>query len=160
MEAGRPHEIRPVAPVEARRIEAGIFNYNSDMTLDNNPFEITGMERLVEEQDGDYVGKRALERIRSEGVDRKLVGVEIGGEPLEWELTQFWPAYHEGTEVGHATTAIRSPRLETNIGYVWVPIALAEPGTELELELPDGTRRAGQTARIPFVDPAKKTPAA
>ena len=46
MEAGAPHGIRPIAPCEARRIEAGIFNYNSDFTLDNNPFEITGLERL------------------------------------------------------------------------------------------------------------------
>jgi Aminomethyltransferase folate-binding domain len=29
MEAGAPHRIRPIAPGEARRIEAGIFNYNS-----------------------------------------------------------------------------------------------------------------------------------
>ena len=31
-EAGEEFGIRPVAPVEARRIEAGIMNYNSDMT--------------------------------------------------------------------------------------------------------------------------------
>jgi serine/threonine protein kinase len=47
MEAGRPHAIRPIAPCEARRIEAGIFNYGSDMTIENNPFEIMGLERLV-----------------------------------------------------------------------------------------------------------------
>ena len=80
MEAGAEHRIRPIAPCEARRIEAGIFNYRSDITLDDNPFEVTGLERLVEEQDGDYLGKEALERIRSEDVRRKLVGVEIEGE--------------------------------------------------------------------------------
>src|SRR5439155_3512834 len=37
MDAGQPYDIRPVAPVEARRIEAGIFNYGSDMTQENNP---------------------------------------------------------------------------------------------------------------------------
>ena len=42
MEAGRPHDIRPIAPCEARRIEAGIFNYGSDMTIENNPFEVSG----------------------------------------------------------------------------------------------------------------------
>ena len=92
MEAGREDDIRPIAPCEARRIEAGIFNYRSDMTLDNNPFEVTGFERLVEDQEGDYIGKQALERIRAEGVSRKLVGMEIEGDPLDWELTQFWPA--------------------------------------------------------------------
>jgi glycine cleavage system aminomethyltransferase T len=159
MEAGAPHEIRPIAPAEARRIEAGIFNYRSDMTLDNNPFEITGLERLVEDQERSYIGKDALERIRADGVSRKLVGMEIEGDPLEWELTQFWPARSGGEQVGHATIAIRSPGLEMNIGYVWVPIELAEPGNELELELPDGSRRTARTAALPFVDPKKRKPA-
>ena len=43
---------------------------------------------------------------------------------------------------------------------MWVPAELAEPGTALELELPDGSRRGAQTAAIPFVDPRKMTPAA
>ena len=113
----------------------------------------------MEEQERDYIGKEALKRIRAQGVSRKLVGMEIEGEPLEWELAQFWPAYNNGDRVGHATIAIRSPRLEKNIGYVWVPIELADPGTELELELPDGSRRPARTAELPFIDPRKRTPA-
>ncbi len=160
MAAGAPHQIRPIAPCEARRIEAGIFNYRSDITLDNNPFEVMGLERLVEEQDQSYIGRDALERIRAEGVRRKLVGMEIEGDPMDWELTQFWPAHAAGERVGHATIAIHSPRLKKNIGYVWVPIELADPGNELELELPDGSRRTATTAALPFVDPRKVTPAA
>ncbi len=62
MRAGSRYGIRPIAPCEARRIEAGIFNCNSDFTLHNNPFEIMGLERLVEPQAADYVGKAALDR--------------------------------------------------------------------------------------------------
>jgi glycine cleavage system aminomethyltransferase T len=160
MDAGRPYEIRPIAPCEARRIEAGIFNYGSDMRLENNPFEVTGLERLVEGQEGDYLGKEALERIRREGVGRKLVGVEASGDPLEWELTEYWPAHHDGERVGHVTDMIWSPRLDRNIGYAWVPIHLAEPGTELELEPYSGDRRPARTAALPFLDPRKRIPAA
>ena len=67
MEAGKPHKIRPIAPCEARRIEAGIFNYGSDMTIADTPFHVMGLERLVETQDADYIGKAALEEIRAEG---------------------------------------------------------------------------------------------
>ena len=67
MEAGKPHNIRPIAPCEARRIEAGIFNYGSDMTINDTPFHVMGLERLVEPQDADYIGKAALEEIRVEG---------------------------------------------------------------------------------------------
>ena len=79
-EAGKPYNIRPIAPVEARRIEAGIFNYGSDITIANNPFEIMGLERLVEPQAADYIGKAALEEIRVKGVKRKLVGIEAPGD--------------------------------------------------------------------------------
>ncbi|MGH2723836.1 MAG: glycine cleavage T C-terminal barrel domain-containing protein [Actinomycetota bacterium] len=160
MDAGRPHDIRPIAPCEPRRIEAGIFNYGSDMTLEHNPFEVTGLERLVEEQEAEYIGKDALERIRSDGPARKLVGVEMGGEPLDWELTEAWPAVHDGNRVGRATAMVWSPRLERNIGYVWLPIELAGPGVAVELEPVDGTRRPAVTAALPFIDPVKRIPAA
>jgi len=158
MEAGKPHEIRPIAPCEARRIEAGIFNYGSDMTIENNPFEVSGLERLVETQDADYIGKAALERIRVEGVSRKLVGIEFGGDALPFELSEKRPALHDGQNVGTVTDLIWSPRLEKNIGYVWLPIELAGPGTQLEIESPDGSRVAAQSAAIPFIDPRKQVP--
>src|SRR5437867_10820715 len=41
MEAGKKYEIRPIAPSEIRRIEGGILNYGSDMTLENNPYEVS-----------------------------------------------------------------------------------------------------------------------
>jgi aminomethyltransferase len=158
MEAGAPYDIRPIAPCEARRIEAGIFNYGSDMTIANNPFEISGLERLVEEQDADYIGKAALEAIRRAGVRRKLVGIEVPGTALPFEIAEKRPAVHRGRQVGVVTDLIWSPRLATNIGYVWVPIELAAPGTELEVEGRDGSRVAGRTAALPFIDPKKQIP--
>ncbi len=158
-EAGEEFDIRPVAPVEARRIEAGIMNLNSDMTLENNPFEIMGFERLVEEQPQDYIGKDALERIRREGVKRKLVGIELEGDELRAELSWFWPVSKDGTQVGIVTDAVWSPGLRKNIGYVWVPVQLSQPGTELDVESEQGAL-TGRTAAIPFVDPRKEIPAA
>jgi aminomethyltransferase len=158
MEAGRPHDIRPIAPCEARRLEAGIFNYGSDITIENNPFEVMGLERLVEPQEADYIGKAALERIRVEGVKRKLIGIEIDGPPLPFEIADKRPALHRGERVGTVTDLIWSPRLERNIGYVWVPIELSEPGIDLEVVGADGERAFGRTASIPFIDPKKQVP--
>jgi aminomethyltransferase len=160
MEAGAPYGIRPIAPCEARRIEAGIFNCNSDFTLENNPFEIMGLERLVEAQEADYVGKAALERIREQGVTRKLVGIEASGDPSYFEITEKRPALAGGERVGHVTDLVWSPRLERNIGYVWVPIEFADPGNDLEIEWKSGERTAAKTAAIPFIDPRKAVPAA
>jgi len=159
MEAGAPYGIRPIAPCEARRIEAGIFNCNSDFTADNNPFEVTGLERLVETQEADYVGKAALERIRERGVTRKLVGIEAPGDPSYFEITEPRPALAGGQRVGRVTDLVWSPRLKRNIGYVWVPAELAAPGNDLEIEWKNGERTPAKTATIPFLDPHKKVPA-
>ena len=158
MEAGRSHDIRPIAPCEARRIEAGIFNYGSDMTIENTPFEVSGLERLVEAQEADYIGKAALEHIRIVGVKKKLVGVEVEGDALPFEISEKRPALVDGQAVGTVTDLIWSPRLERNIGYVWMPFGLSRPGTELEIESLDGTRVPGRTAAIPFIDPKKQVP--
>ena len=160
MSAGEPYRIMPIAPCEARRIEAGIFNYGSDMNLDNNPYEITGMERLVElNAPADFIGRKALEAIKARGVSRKLVGVELSGEAMAAELIEYWPVIHDGKQVGHVTDAIYSPRQERNIGYAWVPIELAGPGTELIARSPHGDLGA-RVARLPFIDPKKSIPTA
>ena len=166
-EAGAPFDIRAIAPSEARRIEAGIFNYGSDMRTEDTPFHITGLERLVElDQEADFIGKDALRRIAEEGVDRKLVGIDIGGAPMsdEGALNDLWPV-HDATDpngdagdgIGRVTAGAWSPRLERNIGYAWVPATHMAVGTSLTLEAHDGPRDA-TVAALPFVDPTKEIP--
>jgi aminomethyltransferase len=157
--AGEEFGIRVAAPSMAKRIEAGMMNHGSDITIETNPFQVMGLERLVEEQPQDYVGKDALERIRGEGVKDRLVGIELEADHLEIDPADFWPVFHDGTEVGRVTDAVWSPRLERNIGYVWVPTELSEPGTKLDVESQHGAL-VGTTAAIPFVDPKKQVPAA
>jgi aminomethyltransferase len=158
--AGEEFQIRPIAPSEARRIEAGIFNYGSDITLADTPLHVMGLERLVEEQPQDYIGKSALETLRATGVDRKLVGIELHGDQLRAEMSRPWDAFVDGEQVGRLTDAVWSPGLEKNIGYVWVPIELAAPGTALDVVTERGEHLDGMTAEIPFVDPRKERPAA
>ena len=141
-------------------MEAGIFNWGPDFNWRHNPFEVTGLERLVEEQKEDYIGKEALERIRREGVNRKLVGVEIGEVMMPWEQEEFWPVLAGGKEVGYVTNAVWSPRLEKNIGYMWVPIELATIGTTVDVAWPFGPAVTGRVAALPFIDPNKDIPKA
>lgn len=51
----------------------------------------------------DYVGKASLERIREEGVNRKLVGIEAPGDPSFFEITHARPALVGGQPVGRVT---------------------------------------------------------
>ncbi len=156
MEAGKPFGIRPTGPSDIRRIEAGILNYGIDMTLDNNPYEL-GLGWLVDlDQETDFIGKDALARIKTEGTSQKLVGVEIGGDALDLNMTR-WPVKAGDAEVGFITSAIYSPRLEKNIGYAMVGIDHAELGTTLTVEAPPGDAEA-TVVRKPFVDPKKDLP--
>ena len=158
MEAGAEFDIRAIAPSDQRRMEAGIFNYGNDMDINNNPLEITGLERLVElDNDNQVVSRIALERIAREGISRKLVGVRIEGEPLSLWLEDFWPVIHEGREVGRLVSASYSPRLQFNMGYVWLPTELAELGATVEVLSPAGPWVATVTA-LPFLDPDKDVP--
>jgi aminomethyltransferase len=156
MEAGRPFNIRPTGPSDIRRIEGGILNHGVDMTLDTNPYE-AGLDRLVDlDKDAEFLGREALRRVRAEGVKRRLVGVEIEGAPIEFNMTP-WPVRKDGEIVGRVTSAIYSPRLKKNIGYAMAPAAHAAMGTELEVETPNGAARA-VVVPMPFVDPGKKIP--
>jgi len=156
MEAGAPHGIRPTGPSDIRRVEAGILNYGCDMTLENNPYQV-GLDRLVDlDKADDYMGKEALARIREEGVSRKLVGVELGGDRLGFNSTKM-PARVDGEDVGRVTSALYSPRLDKNIGYCWVPVALSAPGSRLRVETPGGEVDA-TVVLMPFVDPGKDIP--
>jgi aminomethyltransferase len=160
-EAGEPFGIRAIAPSEARRIEAGIFNYGSDMRVEDAPFHVSGLEKFVElGQDQDFMGKAALARLAETGVDRKLVGVDIGGDPMtdEGALNDVWPVHEAGGDrIGRVTAGAWSPRLQRNVGFAWVPASHMAHGTELQLGDPRGARPA-TVAPLPFVDPNKDIP--
>jgi aminomethyltransferase len=153
MEAGKPFGIAATGPSDIRRIEAGILNFGIDMTIENNPYEI-GMERLVDAAKAhDFIGKDALKRIREKGPSRRLVGLEIGGAPLDLNMTR-WPVRIQGPALGHVTSAVHSPRLRKNIGYAYVPVEHAAEGTRVEVATSAGPREA-TIVKMPFVDPAR-----
>ena len=159
-QAGEPFGIRAIAPSEARRIEAGIFNYGSDMRIEDTPFHVSGLEKFVElDQAHDFMGKAALARLAETGVDRKLVGIDIGGDPMtdEGALKTCGRCI-----VGRGSDRARDRRR-------LVAEAGAQRGVRVGAGLAHGGRyeaRAGRPARheaatvtaLPFVDPNKDPP--
>jgi aminomethyltransferase len=157
MEAGKPHNIRPTGPSDIRRVEAGILNWGADITLADNVYEV-GLEWLVDEQKpGAYIGREALARVKAEGVRRKLVGIEIEGDRVEFNVTK-WPVKAGSETIGRVTSAIYSPRLERNLGYAMVPTAYAAVGTNFTVDVPGSGARRATVVPKPFVDPKKDIP--
>ena len=158
MAAGKPYNIRPIAPCEARKIEAGILNHGQSMNIENNPYQIMGFERLVEEQGNDYIGKEALKKIKQEGVKKRLVGIKVELERTALWMEDAWAVYKNDEKIGKITDLAWSPRLNQNIGYVWLPTTFSNPGVEVEIKSSEGMLK-GTTADIPFIDPKKEVPA-
>ncbi|MFT5258863.1 MAG: glycine cleavage system aminomethyltransferase T [Saprospiraceae bacterium] len=154
MAAGEPHNIQPGHTSSIRRIEGGMLSYHADMDNQTNPYEL-GLGRLVNlKSDIKFVGREALEKIKKEGVSRMQVGLEVEGDPLPASNTTFWPVLNFGAEVGYVTSAIYSPRLDRNIALGFVHTEFSGIGTQLEVQMPNGTGKA-RVVEKPFYDPRK-----
>lgn len=154
MEVGKPFKLKPGHTSSIRRIEGAMLSYHADMDSNTNPYEL-GLDRLVNlDSDIEFVGKAALQKIKKEGVLRKQVGLEIGGEPLSGPNTTVWPVFVGETNVGSLTSAIYSPRLERNIALSMVKSEFATVGTRLQVQMPRG-RQSATVVEKPFYDPRK-----
>jgi glycine cleavage system aminomethyltransferase T len=160
LEVGKPYNVKPTGPSDIRRIEGGILNWGADMTYENNAIEL-GLERLVDFSlpEDACISIGALKKIKAQGVKRKLVGVEIEGEPFPALNSVKWAAHRAdgGAAIGKVTSAIYSPRLKRNIGYSWMPADMAKDGTKVRVETEWGPR-AATVVPMPFVDPDKRIP--
>ena len=82
---------------------------------------------------------------------------QIDGERVPFNDRRWSVRDDAGTPVGNITSALYSPRLERNIGYAWVPVALSEIGAELTVQTPF-REAADRVVPKPFVDPSKEIP--
>ncbi|MFC1694777.1 glycine cleavage T C-terminal barrel domain-containing protein [Pseudomonadota bacterium] len=141
MAAGEEFNIVPAAPNTIRSIEGGLLSYFSDMRRVDNPYTF-GLDRLVDlDKKAEFIGREALRKIKNEGDIRRLVGIEIEGEPISHNES-FWPVLENGERTGHVSRCVWSPRLERNIGWANVPAASTATGTPLTVACPDGDRFA------------------
>ena len=77
--------VKPGCPNLIERIESGLLSYGNDFDNQDNPFEC-GFEKYVNlESDVVFLGKEKLKKIKSDGIKRKLMGVQI--ETNEISLT-------------------------------------------------------------------------
>ncbi|HEX4835070.1 MAG TPA: aminomethyltransferase family protein [bacterium] len=158
VETGKPFGLIPAGPNHPRRVEAGILNYQSDMNLETNPYEL-GLDYQVDLSKARFIGKDALSRVRREGLRRKLVGLEIEGEPVPIEFEGAWPVFKDGRPIGRASAVLYSPSLKRNIALAMVGIEHSAQGQAVEVQrYPEERRHTARVVPLPFVDPKKEIP--
>jgi aminomethyltransferase len=85
--------------------------------------------------DKDFTGAEALRRVREQGPGRKLVAFRME----ERAIPRKDMAIHGG---GVVTSGSHSPMLDVGIGMGYVPAGMADPGTELTIDVRGRERRA------------------
>jgi aminomethyltransferase len=126
------------------RLEVCFHLHGNDLTPDRNPIE-AGLGWCCREETG-FVGAEAVARARREGTAEKLAPFEIEGAGIP---RQGNPVIIAETTVGEVTSGTFSPSLERGIGMAYVRADLAEPGTEIEIDV-RGKRRAARIGSKPL----------
>ena len=150
-EAGRTRGIVAAGyrAIESLRLEKGYRYWSADIHSEYNPYE-AGLGFAVKLKKGDFIGREALERIKAEGVTRKLCcltledprAVALGGEPLL-----------DGARVlGRITSGGYGYTVRQSIAYGYLPVEYAIPGTLVEVQL-FGARYQATVMKEPLFDP-------
>ncbi|SIR88292.1 glycine cleavage system aminomethyltransferase GcvT [Natronorubrum thiooxidans] len=132
------------------RIEAGLLLSGQDFDLESNPrtpYE-AGIGFTVD-LETEFVGRDALEQVDVEGVDEKLIGLQLidRGVPRHgYDITNT-----DGRVVGTVTSGTMSPSLDKPIGLGYVPTEYAEPGTTLQVVVRGQSKKA-RVETTPFID--------
>jgi glycine cleavage system aminomethyltransferase T len=123
-----------IAPAHHRRIQAGILSWGQDMDHEHNPFQCNlGYQVSLSgkgewNKKADYIGKKALEKMKADlkaghkPYKLQLVGLELGGKPIEEYAPDFWLISENGSEpVGFITSPWYHPEKGKNIAMGYVP---------------------------------------
>jgi 4-methylaminobutanoate oxidase (formaldehyde-forming) len=153
LDAGAEHGIRPAGykALDSLRLEKGYRYWSTDITPAEHPFE-AGLGFCVRPGKGDFIGRDALLRLKAAGVTRKLCTVVLTEGGNDVVLYGGEPVYADSDVVGRLRSGGWGYTVGQNIGYVYLPLALAPPGTGLQVEVL-GHRFATKVAADVLYDP-------
>ena len=150
MDAGSEFGIAPFG-LEAQRIlrlEKKHIIVGQDTDAISNPLE-SGMAWVVRFDKDDFIGRGGLKSISERGLRNMLVGfvMQDGMVPDDGD-----PVVTGRIPIGRVTSARLSPTMGKGFGLAWVPIQLAEEGSEISILINGKTLPAKVTLQ-PFYDP-------
>ena len=144
------------------RLEVCFPLHGHELSTGRNPIE-AGLGWCCAEATG-FLGSEAVASARRDGTPEKLVPFVIEGPgiprdgqavlgPSAAASTSDSSRPSEGEAIGDVSSGTFSPSLERGAGMAYVRADLAEPGTELEIDV-RGKRRAARVASKPLYEKA------
>ena len=136
------------------RIEKGYRTWKGDLSTDYSLLE-GGLDRFVKlDKPQDFPGKTAILAEKQQGVKKRFVTLIVdAGDADAPYMSCIWK---DGEIVGETTSGDWGYRVNASIALGMVRADLAEPGTELEVEIYGQKHRAVVQADQPLWEPANK----
>ncbi len=154
MGAGREFGILPcgLGARNTLRLEAKMALYGHEISDKINVWE-AGLDRYCKMEKGDFIGRAALERAKSAGLTRTLVGLEMVERGIARD--GYCCCNEAGKAIGVVTSGSPSPTLRKNIALAYVPPAMSAIGTPIYVEIRSQKAKA-QVVPTPFYKRARK----
>ena len=154
MRAGEEFGILPcgLGARNTLRLEGALSLYGHEISESINVWEAR-LDRFVKREKGDFVGRDALQRAKSSGITRTLVGLESveRGIPRDgYKVSDL-----SCNEIGYVTSGSPAPFLKKNIALAYLPLAFAAPDTEVNVECRSQQVKC-KVVPIPFYKRPKK----
>lgn len=138
---------------DSLRLEAGLCLYGNDIDESINPIE-AGLGWVVKfKKPGYFIGQRALQQVKEEGIDKKLVGIKMidRGIPRHgYEIVN-----EEGESIGAVTSGVMSPTLDVGIAMGYVPPEYSDIETEVGIKIHGRIAKGKIVKHHPFYDESK-----
>lgn len=154
LSAGKEEGILPcgLGARDTLRFEANLALYGQELSSEISPLE-AGIGFAVKlNKETDFIGKAALLAQKTNGVPRKIAGIEMidRGIPRHGYLV-----FNGDKLIGEVTTGTQSPTLKKNIGLALIESEYAGTGSEVEVEI-RGKRLKAKVVPTPFYKREKK----
>ncbi len=134
------------------RAEKGYCGWGAELTNEITMIE-ADMERFVNLDKGDYVGREALLKRKQEGLGTQLVYLTVDAGDTECMGNE--PVLVDGRVVGMTTSGGYGHVIKQSIAFAYVEPAYAAPGTEIEVAIL-GDRRRARVVAEPLYDPTNE----
>jgi aminomethyltransferase len=135
------------------RLEARLALYGHEISDQINVWE-AGLDRFCKMEKPDFLGKKALEKAKADGVKRTLVGLEMVDRGIARDGYRVLD--ESGAPIGYVTSGSPAPFLKKNIALAYVPPEHSSLGGHVWVEI-RGHGVKAQVVPTPFYKrPAKK----
>jgi len=114
------------------RLEGKLPLYGHEISDTINVWE-AGLDRFCKMEKAEFIGRAALEKARTAGLRRTLVGLEMTERGIARDGYKVLDA--ENREVGYVTSGSPAPFLKKNLALAYVPPELSAVGTPLKVEI-------------------------